>query len=119
MILGARWPDGTPAAMTFLVWSHGKMYYVLSTRASDSASNGSVNLLIWSGMQHAHARGLAFDFDGVYSSGTARFLSGFNGSPKLRLVITRAGFCKCGAVHQAPVIWPPGIGKLHLVACIG
>ena len=89
-ILSASWPDGRPVAMTFLVWGHGKMYYLLSTRADDDNDNGSMNLLIWSAMRRAHSRGLTFDLDGVSTSGTARFLSGFGGVPKLRLIVRRA-----------------------------
>jgi hypothetical protein len=89
-ILSARWPDGRSAAMAFLVWGHGRMYYLLSTRADDENDNGSMNLLIWSAMKRANNRGLMFDLDGVSTSGTARFLSGFDGSPKLRLVVRRA-----------------------------
>ena len=90
-ILSASWPDGRPVAMTFLVWGHGKMYYLLSTRAHDDNDNGSMNLLIWSAMKRAHDRGLLFDLDGVSTSGTARFLSGFGGLPKQRLIVQRAG----------------------------
>jgi hypothetical protein len=64
------------------------MYYLLSTRATDVADNGAVNLLIWSAMIRAHELGLFFDLDGVTTSGTARFLSGFGGNIKTRLVIT-------------------------------
>ena len=91
-ILSARWPDGRATAMTYIVWGHGRMPYFLSTRADDAGDNGSVNLLIWSAMQRAHTRGLLLDLDGVCSSGTARFLSGFNGAPKLRMVVRRTRF---------------------------
>jgi hypothetical protein len=91
-ILRARWPDGRATAMTFLVWGYGRMYYLLSTRADDDGDNGSVNLLIWAAMQRAHMRGLVLDLDGVSTSGTARFLSGFSGSPKLRMIVRRSGF---------------------------
>jgi Acetyltransferase (GNAT) domain len=89
-ILRARWPNGKPAAMTFLVWGRGRMYYHLTTRACDASSDGPVNLLIWSAIQQARALGLIFDLDGVTSSGTARFLSGFGGVPKLRLIIMQS-----------------------------
>jgi hypothetical protein len=89
-ILSARWPDGRYTAMAFLVWGYGRMYYLLSTRADDEDDNGSMNLLIWSAMKRANDRGLIFDLDGVSTSGTARFLSGFDGSPKLRLIVRRA-----------------------------
>ena len=89
-ILSARWPDGRPAAMVYLVWGHGTMYYLLSTRAADAGDNGSVNLLIWSAIRRAHARGLVFDLDGVSSSGTARFLGGFGGRLEMRLIARRS-----------------------------
>ena len=66
------------------------MYYLLSTRARDKGDNGSVNLLLWSAMKQAGQLGLAFDLDGVSTSGTARFLSGFGGEIKTRLVIQRS-----------------------------
>ena len=88
VILAALQPGGTPVAMTFLVWGGPIMYYLLSTRATDVPDNGAVNLLIWSAMKRAHELGLFFDLDGVTTSGTARFLSGFGGNIKTRLVIT-------------------------------
>ena len=91
-ILCASWPDGTPTAMVFLVWGQGTMYYLLSTRASDAGDNGSVNLLLWTAVQRAHARGLVLDLDGVSSSGTARFLSRFGGNVETRLIVRRSKF---------------------------
>jgi hypothetical protein len=91
-ILCASWPDGTPTAMVFLVWGQGTMYYLLSTRASDAGDNGSVNLLLWTAVQRAHARGLVLDLDGVSSSGTARFLSRFGGNVETRLIVRRSRF---------------------------
>jgi hypothetical protein len=91
-ILCASWPDGTPTAMVFLVWGQGTMYYLLSTRASDAGDNGSVNLLLWTAVQRAHARGLVLDLDGVSTSGTARFLSRFGGNLEMRLIVRRSRF---------------------------
>lgn len=88
-ILCARWENGNPAAMAFLVWGYGTMYYTLSTRAGHAGDNGSISLLIWSAIKRAQCRGLKFDLDGVSSSGTARFYSGFNGTPKARLIVRR------------------------------
>ena len=62
-ILKASWPDGNPAAMVFLVWGHGRMYYLLTTRVIDPKDNGSVPLLIWSAIKRAHERRLIFDLD--------------------------------------------------------
>ena len=88
-ILSAVGPDGSPLAMVYLVWGHGIMYYLMSTRAPDKGDNGSVNFLIWTAMKHASQLGLLFDLDGVYSSGTARFLAGFGGQIKTRLTVRR------------------------------
>jgi lipid II:glycine glycyltransferase (peptidoglycan interpeptide bridge formation enzyme) len=91
-ILCASWPDGTPTSMVFLVWGHGTMYYLMSTRASDAGDNGSINLLLWTAAQRAHARGLVLDLDGVSTSGTARFLSRFGGNLEMRLIVRRSRF---------------------------
>jgi hypothetical protein len=89
-ILGAFDHDGAPVAMTYLAWGHGIMYYLLSTRSSQSAHSGAVSLLLWSAMKQAHEMGVVLDLDGVYSSGTAKFLSNFGGEIKTRLTIRRA-----------------------------
>jgi len=88
LILAAMQPGGVPVAMTFIVWDSNTMYYLLTTHAPDVRDNGSVSLLIWSAMQRAHDLGLTFDLDGVTTAGTARFLSGFGGVPRMRHVIT-------------------------------
>jgi Acetyltransferase (GNAT) domain len=90
VILGAFDHDGTPVAMTFLVWGHGIMYYLLSMRCFSSVDYGSVSLLLWSAIKEANSMGLVLDLDGVYSSGTARFLSNFSGQIKTRLMIRRS-----------------------------
>jgi len=40
-------------------------------------------------MKRAHELRLIFDLDGVLNGGTARFLSGFGGAIKTRLIITK------------------------------
>ena len=90
VILGAFDHTAAPVAMTFLVWGHGKMYYLLSTRTFDMAHSGAVSLLIWCAIKQAHEMGLVLDLDGVYSSGSARFLSNFGGQMKTRFLIRRA-----------------------------
>jgi hypothetical protein len=89
-ILAAFSADGSPVAMVYLVWGKQTTYYLLSTRVPNPNDNGSVNLLLWSAMKLAHQRGHVFDLDGVYTSGTARFLSGFGGQIKTRLVARRS-----------------------------
>jgi Acetyltransferase (GNAT) domain len=92
-VLSATRPDGTATAMIYIVWGHGTMYYLLSTRAGDPDDNGSVNLLIWAAIKRASERRLLLDLDGVTSSGTARFLSSFGGHVKARWIARRAS-CK-------------------------
>jgi Acetyltransferase (GNAT) domain len=89
-ILCARWPNGEPAAMVFLVWGYGRMYYHLSTRAKNADDNGSISLLIWSALKEAHRRGFIFDFDGVVTSGIARFYCGFGGRIQSRTIVERS-----------------------------
>jgi hypothetical protein len=89
-ILSACRPDGRPVAMVFLVWGGGVMYYLMSTRSAEADDNGSISLLIWTAIQRAHSRGLRFDLDGVSTSGTARFLSGFGGRIKIRLIVQKS-----------------------------
>jgi hypothetical protein len=88
-VLAAMQPDGIPVAMTFLVWDNQTMYYLMCTRDTALRDNGSVNLLVWSAMKRAHELRLIFDLDGVSNDGTARFLSGFGGTVKTRLIITK------------------------------
>jgi hypothetical protein len=90
LILGAFDHADAPVAMTYLVWGHGIMYYLLSTRSFHTADHGAVSLLIWSAMKQAHEMGLVLDLDGVYSSGTARFLGNFGGEIKTRLLVRRS-----------------------------
>ena len=90
VILAANLPDGSPAAMTFLVWGHGMLYYTLSTRVPDNSESGCVNFLIWSAIKKANELGLICDLDGVVSRGIARFLGGFGGEIGVRLVATHA-----------------------------
>lgn len=89
-ILGAFDHLDAPIAMTYLVWGHGTMYYLLSTRSFDTPDQGAMSLLIWSAMKEARELALVLDLDGVYSSGTARFLSNFGGQIKQRLIINRS-----------------------------
>lgn len=86
--LVARLPDGSPVAMTFLVWDDTFLYYLLSTRTPGAREGGAASLLIWSAIQKAHELGLCFDFDGVSTSGIARFYAGFGGQICNRLVVT-------------------------------
>ena len=86
--LVARLPDGSPVAMTFLVWDDASLYYLLSTRTPGVHEGGATSLLIWSAIRRAHELGISFDFDGVSTSGIARFYAGFGGRICNRLIVT-------------------------------
>ncbi len=88
-VILAAFLNEVPIAMTFLVWCHGTMYYLLSTRIVGGQDHGAVSLVIWNAMLRAHELGLILDLDGVYSSGTVRFLSNFGGQIKTRLIVRR------------------------------
>jgi lipid II:glycine glycyltransferase (peptidoglycan interpeptide bridge formation enzyme) len=88
-ILAAFKPNGMPAAMIFLVSGREITYYLLSTRAPDHANNGAISLLLWKAMREAHHRNQIFDLDGVSTTGTFRFLSGFGGQIQTRIVVRR------------------------------
>jgi Acetyltransferase (GNAT) domain len=76
---------GAASAGIAVVWDSRYMYYLMSTRHA-KADSGAVSLLLWTAMQEAQRRGLSFDFDGVTTSGTYRFLSGFGGRLERRHV---------------------------------
>ena len=87
-IIAAENAAGQIAAAIFYVWDAEAAYYLLSTRRPDSG-NGAVSLLLWQAMQDVAARGLIFDFEGVITSGSALFFTGFGGVIKPRYVVSR------------------------------
>ncbi len=87
-VIAARTADGELAASVFYVWDTQAAYYLLSTRRTD-AGNGAVSLLLWQAMQDVAARGLIFDFEGVVTSGSSLFFTGFGGVVRPRYVVSR------------------------------
>jgi len=79
---------GAANAGIAVIWDSRYMYFLMSTRL-EKADNGAVSLLMWNAMQEAQRRGLSFDFDGVYSIGSYRFLSGFGGTLARRHVVQK------------------------------
>jgi hypothetical protein len=76
-------------AAVFYVWDRRRLWYLLSSRDPRFTDNGAVSLLIWHGMQEAIRRGLVFDFDGIASSGAARFFAGFGAQIRPRYAVHR------------------------------
>ncbi|MDB5873331.1 MAG: hypothetical protein JWQ07_2773 [Ramlibacter sp.] len=77
-------------AAVLYVWDDRRLWYLLSTRDPRFPDNGAVSLLIWHGMQQASRRGLIFDFDGVASTGAARFFAGFGAQIRPRYAVHRS-----------------------------
>ncbi len=90
-ILAAEAADGTPMAAILYVWDSQAAYYLMTTRRPD-AHNGAVSLLLWDAMQDVAGRGLVFDFEGVVTSGSSLFFTGFGGVVSPRYVVSRFSF---------------------------
>jgi lipid II:glycine glycyltransferase (peptidoglycan interpeptide bridge formation enzyme) len=88
-IIAAVDPHGVVHAQTFVLWDQHSYYYFLSSRNQSVAHAGAVAQLVWAGMQHAHALGLTFDFDGVTSQSRYQFLVGFGGQPATRFILSK------------------------------
>ena len=87
-IIAARDASGETVAAIFYVWDARAGYYLLTTRNSNAANN-AVSMLIWHGIQDCASRGLVFDFDGVATSGSRVFYTGFGGRIVPRYVVYR------------------------------
>ncbi len=87
-VLAAKTQSGNMAAAIFYVWDAQAAYYLLSTRSTE-CSNGAVSLLLWEAIQHISGQNLIFDFDGIITSGSALFFTGFGGQIAPRYVVSR------------------------------
>jgi hypothetical protein len=83
---------GAAQSAVFTVWDRTTEYYFMSTRTQKSM-NGAVSLAIWTAIQHAAAKGLTFDMDGLHVKDAAlpnvHLLTGFGGTVKPRYVVRR------------------------------
>lgn len=89
-ILAAVDERGDVHAQTFFIWDDHSCYYFLSSRNTAIAHTGAVSLLVWAGMQQAHALGLTFDFDGVTSQPRYQFLVEFGGKLATRFIVAKS-----------------------------
>jgi Acetyltransferase (GNAT) domain len=78
-ILASRDAAGVIHAAVFFLWDAQTQYYFMTTRNTGSQHLGATALLVWTGMLDASERGLSFDFDGITSRTTLRFLQAFGG----------------------------------------
>lgn len=87
-LIGAFDSQGALIAASALLWDRRAAYYFLTARRPD-ANGGAVSLMLWTAMRIAGERGLAFDFDGVSTTGILTFLGGFGGRLVRRFEIER------------------------------
>jgi hypothetical protein len=87
-LFGAFDSQGTLVAASAVIWDSRAAYYFLTARRPD-AHGGAVSLMLWTAMRIAGERGLAFDFDGVSTTGILKFLGGFGGRLVRRFEIER------------------------------
>jgi hypothetical protein len=102
----ARGKDGRIRAAICAVFDRHTMYYLLTTQDRAIKDNGSVAVLIWSGMKSAGEKGLAFDFDGFGDRGAAQFLGQFGGTLVPRLRVNRMPKILQGLMHLGPRFRP-------------
>ena len=82
---------GVTHAQVFFVWDDKYVHYFLSTRDKNVAHPGAVSLLVWSGIELAHALGRCFDFDGgIANDARYRFMVAFGGEVENRFDVVRS-----------------------------
>lgn len=104
-ILAAVDPAGAVHAKVFFVWDDKYVHYFLSTRDRHQAHLGAVSLLLWTGIELAHAHGRHFDFDGgIVNDARYRFLVAFGGELANRFDVMRstAGYRVRRTIRRIP-----------------
>jgi hypothetical protein len=90
-IVAAMDADGVAHAMVVFLWDDYQVYYFHSSRKRSLALAGAVSLLLWTGIELAHSRGLWFDFDaGLAKLSRYKFLVSFGGEIANRYEVTRS-----------------------------
>jgi Acetyltransferase (GNAT) domain len=90
-IVAATDADGIAHAMVVFLWDDHQVYYYHSSRKKNLAHVGAVSLLLWTGIELAHSRGLWFDFDaGLAKLSRYEFLISFGGEIANRYEVARS-----------------------------
>ena len=90
-IFAATAADGVAHAMVVFLWDDQQVYYFHSSRKKNLAHAGAVSLLLWTGIELAHSRGLWLDFDaGLAKLSRYKFLVSFGGVIVNRYEVTRS-----------------------------
>ena len=109
-VAAARRRDtGEIDAAVACLWDNGRYYYWMTTRRPPSGAQraphqGAVKLLMYAAINHAHAKGLTFDFDGVTSARVAKLYAGMGGTKSVRYRVKRGTICeRLASVVRSPV----------------
>jgi hypothetical protein len=90
-IVAAIDSNGIVHSTVFFVWDDKHCHYFLSTRNKSVAHLGAVSLLLWTGIELAHSRGLCLDFDGsIANDARYKFMVSFGGEVANRYEIMRS-----------------------------
>ncbi len=103
-VLVARGADGDAHAVGYFVWDDAALYYLVGASDPELRSSGATSLLVWSAIELAAERGLAFDFEGSMIRSVERFFRAFGGAPTPYSVVRhtpRAGLRAEVAVKRA------------------
>jgi Acetyltransferase (GNAT) domain len=103
-----RRDTGEIDAAVACLWDDTSYYYWMTTRRPPSAAHGAphagaVKLLLRAAINHAHAKGLNFDFDGVTSVQVANLYAGMGGTRSVRYQVRRGTICE----RFASLVRPP------------
>lgn len=81
--LVARAEDGGVASLLFLVWDERRLYHLLGGTMPGYNGLETYNALTWEGIELAHEKGLAYDFEGSMIERISKSFREFGGEPQL------------------------------------
>jgi hypothetical protein len=117
-IVAAMGADGVAHAMVVFLWDDHQVYYFHSSRRKNLAHAGAVSLLLWTGIELAHSRGLWFDFDaGLAKLSRYKFLVSFGGEFANRYEVTRSTRIY-RVLHGIRRIWRAVVLRLPIVSLL-
>jgi hypothetical protein len=88
-VLVARDSDGRVHAGGYFVWDSRYTYYLVGGSDAALRTSGASSLLMWTAIEHAAARGTAFDFEGSMLRHVERFFRAFGGTPVAYSILRR------------------------------
>lgn len=81
-MFSAQDEEGSIHALLFLVWDERSVYHLLGGYMPEFSSSQAYPALVYHGIQFAHEKGLAYDFEGSMIQRIAKSFRQFGGVPK-------------------------------------